>query len=110
MMGPKPCVFVSHSAREPQAAAVRDAVYRALDDSGRYRVFLDRESLEPGALWRSEINHWLGLCDAAVVVLSPSALQSTYVAYELALLGYRFTDATDPRLVPVLVPPVTPED
>jgi hypothetical protein len=93
----KPRIFISHSAKEPYAAQIRDALGTALNESGKYAVLLDQFALEPGDAWRSRINLWVGGCDAAVVLLSESALSSAYVAYETSILAYRRT--TDPNFV-----------
>jgi hypothetical protein len=109
-------VFISHSARDGEAQTVRLAVRDALTseaNQGRYAVLMDDFTQEPGDAWRTRINLWLGSCDAAVVVVSKRALQSTYVAFELSVLGYRRWHAqregSDFRIIPVLVDVTMPE-
>ena len=106
----KPRVFISHSAKEPESAAVRDALGAALRASGRYEVLLDAATLQPGDPWRCRINLWLGACDAAVVLLSERALASPYLTYETSVLAYR-NAALDPTflILPVLLGEVTLE-
>lgn len=99
-------VFISHSAREGAAGVLRQAIYQALlARSNRYTVLMDDVSLEPGSHWRARINLWLNSCDAAIVILSPDALHSNYVAFELAILGYRAWDegqhGREFRIIPV---------
>jgi hypothetical protein len=105
-------VFISHSAADRQqgdtavnveAHAVRVAIRDALNAGGNVHVLLDEFELHPGDAWRARINLWLGLCDAAVLVLSPAALQSHYVAFETNVLGYRWSLDRTFRIIPVLV-------
>lgn len=104
-------VFISHSAADAddskeqvnvRAHDVRVAIRDALKPD--YHVLLDEIALQAGDLWRARINLWLRLCDAAVLIISPAALKSHYVAYEANILGYRKA-ALDPnlRIIPVLV-------
>lgn len=112
---PRARVFISHSTKaelspaEESAREVLEALTRALDAEDRYHVLLDRVSLHPGDAWRARINLWVGACDAAVVLISQAALQSAYVAYETSILSYRRTVDASLRVIPVLVPPVTPD-
>lgn len=102
-------VFISHSAREHQRANdVRQALRDKLKaDPAKYAVLMDDDRLDPGDAWRSRINLWLGSCDAAVVVISPAALTSCYVAFELNILGYRHwkehSEGREFRIIPLLV-------
>jgi hypothetical protein len=102
-------IFISHSAKETRAQEVQAALYAALEASAVLVPLMDRRDLEPGDMWRARINLWVGGCDAAVVLLSPKALDSPWVAYEAALLTYR--NETDPGflILPVYVD-VTPEE
>lgn len=91
-------VFISHSATgEPETELLRDELAAALRTEFDVRV--DRDDLEPGDMWRSKINWWLGGCHAAVVLLTPKALDSAYVFYELSVLASR----ADVWLFPVLL-------
>ena len=105
-------IFISHSAADRaegesvavEAHAVRVAIREALAADERFRVLIDEIELKAGDMWRARINLWLGLCDAAILIISPAALKSHYVAYEANILGYR--KALDPanfRIIPVLV-------
>ncbi|HWJ41687.1 MAG TPA: toll/interleukin-1 receptor domain-containing protein [Candidatus Limnocylindrales bacterium] len=82
-------VFISHSARDGDANAIRQAIRARLENDARYSVLMDDVTLDPGDAWRSRINLWLGSCDAAIVIVSKGALSSDYVAFELSVLGYR---------------------
>ncbi|MFL6208017.1 MAG: toll/interleukin-1 receptor domain-containing protein [Pyrinomonadaceae bacterium] len=104
----KPLIFISHSAKEQMAKEVLYQLYKGLRRN--FDVLLDREKLRPGANWRWELHTWMGLCNGAVVLLSEDALyRSPWVKREATILGYRREDETDFILVPVLLPPVTPD-
>ena len=102
---PKPRVFISHSAKETHAEALRTALAKALNDAG-YPVLLDKDELQLGVNWRATLNVWIDGCDAAVVLLSESALQSAFVAYEASILAYRKRANARFLLIPVFVDPV----
>jgi hypothetical protein len=106
----KPRIFISHSAKGDEAKEVRDKLEEALQATDQYEVLLDVKTLQPGDLWRNRINLWLGACDAAIVLLSETALASRYVTYETSVLAYRGA-VWDPSLLilPVLLGDVTPE-
>lgn len=105
-------IFISHSAADRaegdsaavEAHAVRVAIREALAADERFRVLIDEIELKAGDLWRARINLWLGLCDAGILIISPAALKSHYVAYEANILGYRKAlDSANFRIIPVLV-------
>src|SRR5829696_4746378 len=68
-------VFVSHSA---QSAAdrrwLKTFVNTMTSGADAVDVLYDRERLTPGSRWRSVINHMIAECQAAVVLITPSAL------------------------------------
>lgn len=99
-------VFISHSAKEEQAQAVQGALVAALKAPGRLKKLnvlplLDKEKLRPGDMWRTQINLWVGGCDAAVVLLSEAALQSDWVFYEASLLSDRAQRNASFLVIPV---------
>src|SRR5262245_32374255 len=83
----RPRVFISHSAKESEARVLCRAIAARL--GGRFEVLWD-ENLQPSHEWRTAIDEWIWRCDAAVLVLSESALDSRWVAYEAALLRQRW--------------------
>jgi len=104
----KPLVFISHSAKDVTTREVLSKLYSALHQE--YEVLLDRQRLRPNDQWRKELHTWLGLCHAAVVLISEHALrQSPWVKKEATILGYRREMDSEFVLIPVLVPPVTSE-
>ncbi len=98
-------VFISHSAKLPAEEAVLGRLRDELKAKG-WVVLLDRDELKLGVGWRHTLNLWIGACDAAVVLLSESALESTFVAYESSILSYRRRFDPSFELVPFLLAPV----
>jgi hypothetical protein len=96
-------VFISHSAQEDAAREIQEALYEALKELPGLVPLMDRTDLEPGDMWRSRINLWVGGCDAAVILLSGKALLSDWVVYEAALLSYRRERDPGFLVVPVYV-------
>jgi hypothetical protein len=96
-------VFISHSAKEAAAQKIQKALVEALEASEAVVALIDQNDLEPGDMWRSRINLWVGGCDAAVILLSGKALTSDWVFYESALLTYRRERDPGFLVVPVYV-------
>lgn len=103
----KPKVFISHSAKEPEARALCKAIAEYL--ASKFDVLWD-DNLQTAQVWRAAIDEWIWKCDAAVLVLSKAATESRYVAYEAAHLRQRWIHM-NPRftLVPVWCPDVNEE-
>ncbi len=112
----KPSVFVSHScngdpgllpaddlrrARLEWAQLVRSAVVDQLKDD--FDVWLDRDRIEPGALWRLEIFRALHQCAAGVLLLDDDAFASPWVRQEAMILNFRRRLNPAFVLVPVLL-------
>jgi hypothetical protein len=84
----KPRVFISHSTRDdPDTRPLLDDLRTALQDD--FAVLIDKDDLKAGDPWRQTLNTWIGGCDVAIVLLTPKALLSEYVAYEVTILTYR---------------------
>src|SRR6266436_7243523 len=100
----KPKVFISHSAKEPEARALCKAIAGYL--ASKFEVLWD-DNLQTAQVWRAAIDEWIWTCDAAVLVLSKAATESRYLAYEVAHLRQRWIHK-DARftLVPVWCPDV----
>ncbi|MGY6274079.1 toll/interleukin-1 receptor domain-containing protein [Methylomonas sp. MgM2] len=92
-------VFISHSAHpaeEPETADFLERLVNRLEAS-RYDVLVDVRSLMAGDEWMHKIYSWLGLCHAAVILLSPRSVQrenSIWVPRECNILMWR--KALDP--------------
>jgi hypothetical protein len=90
MEGRRPRVFVSHSSQTSDALTELKALVaglRAGEDG--VEVLYDEEHIETGAQWRAAINALLAECDAAIILLTPDALTSTWVLKEATILRWR---------------------
>jgi hypothetical protein len=104
----KPRVFISHVNNDPKVEEIWQALRARLVDF--FDVLVDREILKPGDLWRNEIYAWIGLCDAAVILISRPALEApsrVWVARETACLIFRRALDSDLTIIPVLLDDVT---
>ena len=52
-------------------------------------TLIDRTTLEAGGNWRSTINTWLAICDAALILIHPDSVKSQFCQYEWAVLSHR---------------------
>jgi len=100
----KPLVFISHSAKDDLARSVLDKLQAALNPD--FEVLLDKLRLQPNDYWARELDIWMSLCHAAVIIFSDDALKSDWVLQEATILRWR--RASDPNfvLIPVLLPTV----
>jgi TIR domain len=107
----KPRLFISHTSKSDAAIERLDDLRTALE-AREFDVIVDREQLGPGDEWRREIYTWLGLCDMAVVMIAPRALDpaNPWVSREATILMWRRALDPDFRVVPVLVDGVTLAD
>ena len=93
--------FVSHNG--DQKPWVR-ALVRQWESNG-LRVFFDEKSIEPGALIDVEIRKALKVSRHIILVISPSAVASPWVAMEVLLALDSDPTAADRRLIPILLEP-----
>jgi hypothetical protein len=85
---PKPRLFFSHSTEDGSPdRAILMGLAEALEAD--YEILLDRKTLVAGSDWRSIINVWIGICDAAVILVTPGSIASDYCKYEWANLSFR---------------------
>jgi hypothetical protein len=97
----KPRIFISHSSKDDSyAGLVRDAVAQGLSDG--FDVLLDAERLDPGDRWRAKLHRWLGVCDGAVLLFGPAALESDWVRKEATILTWRREFEREIRIVPAI--------
>jgi hypothetical protein len=105
----QPRVFISHVNGDPSGEEIWPALRDRLVAAG-FSVLVDREVLGPGAIWRAEIYGWIGLCDAAVILISRQALDNPdkhWVARETAcLICRRYVDPSL-KIIPVLLDGIT---
>jgi len=104
-------VFISHSAREPDAGPcggsgaameILTGVRDGLAARG-FKPLVDQDDIPAGKEWHPEIVHWLARCDAAVVLLNDKALKSDYVRREVNILMWRRALGAPLVVVPVLL-------
>ena len=106
----RPCrIFISHSANaveEPATQRFLNALIAKLQFTPGLEALADQKDLRAGDEWLQRLYAWMGLCDAAVILLSPRAVKrenSSWVPREASLLLWR--KALDARFVviPVLI-------
>lgn len=95
-------IFISHSTKTSEAERYLTTIHAALEDAG-YNVFLDREGLDLGDTWRAELFRWMEQSNAAVLLLSESALVSEFVSIEMSILLFRHLQEKRFPVLPVLV-------
>ena len=107
---PKPRIFISHSAHEPEAENVRLALVKCLKRN--FDVKTDKELLTAGQDFRENIFNWINQAHGAVILFSSSALTSPWVKTEASILAWRrvLDETASFQLVPVLLSPVTQAD
>jgi TIR domain len=116
-MAARPClIFISHSAHaheEPQTQRFLNELIAAIEQVDGLQALADQRDLDAGDDWMQRLFAWMGLCDAAVVLLSPRAVKrenSTWVPRETNLLLWRRKLDPDFVLVPVFVGDLRHED
>lgn len=103
---PVPLVFVSHSAKDPEAVRASRRVLKALE-AANMKPLIDEREIELGDEWRRKVFHMVLECHAAVILLSADALSSKWVVFETAALALR--KHVDPGLlvIPLLLASVS---
>ena len=102
-------VFISHSAHateEPLTQAFLDALIEAIKAENGFEPLVDQITLTAGDDWMQQIYAWLGLCDAAVLLLSPHAVtrgDSVWVPREANLLLWRRSLDPDFIIIPAFL-------
>jgi hypothetical protein len=100
-----PRVFISQSAKEPEAKALCVAISEYFDPD-QFEVVWDQKNLQTSDAWRAVIDEWIWRCDAAILVISQAATESRYVAYEAALLRQRWKHRSQFLMIPIWCPGV----
>lgn len=90
-------VFISYSTKNKSIADKLIKKFKSLGHS----VWRDVSSIMPGDDWLKEIDEGLRHSDALVLVITPEAIQSEYVAYEWA-----FALGAGVPVIPLLYKPV----
>jgi len=92
---------------QQEALARLDAIERAL--APHYDVLVDKTFISNGTEWRRRVHEALAECDAAVVLLSDWALESSWVLYEATVLRERTWQDKGFKLLPIVFPDVKKE-
>ena len=107
----RPRIFISHSAKEPQSERFLSLLSKALKQTG-FDVLVDRERLEPGAIWKDELYTWMGLCHVGIILLSESVFRpdSIWVPREASILMWRRRLDPNFHLIPIQLANLNPSD
>ena len=74
-------IFVSYSRRDLEMV---DQIVEAMEQGG-LSIWIDREEIKAGKLWRTQIVEAIDTCDAFVLMLSPNSATSDNVRKEIDL-------------------------
>ena len=110
---PKPRIFISHSAKDAFTVNVRDQLYEALKTE-EFEPLLDKERLESGKEWRTQLRTWLGLCHGAIILFSKNIFEtnterligSPWVLNEASILIWRRELDKNFFVLPIMLPGV----
>lgn len=78
-------IFISYSRLDQKFV---NELTRGLQEKG-LQVWVDRQDIEPGELWRAAITRAIAECDALLVILSPHSVTSKEVVKELSIAESR---------------------
>jgi hypothetical protein len=103
----KPTIFISHSTGKlpssDKCVLVKEGLVPALEAKG-WHVFLDSQSVNGGALWRTDILHSLATAQAGIILLNEDASKSDWVKAEALVMCFRKSIDPDFPLLPVIFP------
>lgn len=105
----RPRVFISHSGKDGQVGELIAALENLLHDD--YQVLIDERNIGPGP-FREPIDDMIRKCDAAIVIISPRALEPdrAWVRTEAAMLGLKARENRAFGLIPVYIEGTSPDD
>ena len=86
-------IFISYSRHDQEFT---DSLIQGLEQNG-LQVWVDRENIEAGDLWRAAISRAIAGCDAFLVLLSPNCVASKNVVKELSM-----AESRDRHIVPLM--------
>src|SRR5690242_9497473 len=86
-------IFVSYSRADSEFVDRLDADLRARN----FSVWVDRHRLEGGQLWAQEIGAAIARCDLFLLVLSSTAVDSSFVRHEV-----EEAERLEKRLLPIV--------
>lgn len=108
-------IFISHGVDKSSAdeLALLDGLALQLAQGtapgAGHDVLLDRTRLDAGDDWQGVLHDWLAECQAAVLLLTPRALQRPWVLKEATILAFRRQRDPAFLLLPVLLQGLTPQ-
>ncbi len=100
-----PEIFISHNGNQKPWVRRLVEQWRELG----LRVFFDEDSIEPGAAVVATLQDAVAQCRHVVLVLSPAALESRWVAMEIAMAAVDDPDGRERRIIPVMVERIDPQ-
>lgn len=98
-------VFISHN--QQQKHWVRGLVHQCRTKG--LRVFFDEDDIEPGEDVVRGIERGLQGSKHVVIIISPAALSSRWVAMETAISAFVDPDGSERKIIPVLLEPTPPD-
>lgn len=98
-------VFISHNRKQKPWVRQVVAQWKQLN----LKVFFDEESITPVENFTECIEKGLKRCRYIVLVLTPEAVASNWVAMETTIAMVEYLKAQGKRIIPVLLEPVEPE-
>jgi hypothetical protein len=107
-MQERPRIFISHSSADNALTEqVAQALRTPADGGTGYELLVDLDVLQPGTPWPRQLHEMMARCEAAIVLLTPFAVQSAWVLKETTILTWRLSLEPSFRLFPVRFPQVT---
>lgn len=106
---PKSKVFISHRNSDTISDIFLSSLLTALQEDG-HDTLVDCQLLQSGQNWRDEIYSWVGLCHAAIILLSHDAKDSIWVARETSILLWRRTLDPNFIVIPVYLDDLSPDE
>ena len=97
-------------ARLSFARDVRTALAQRLDPDDQEAVWFDTLRLDPGDEWEPKIVSSLHRCQAAILLLTPDSLESSWVLKEATVLADRKSRWPQLLIVPVFMAGTTADD
>jgi hypothetical protein len=103
----RPSVFISHASPSGRERQIYNTLVDMLESRG-FEVLGDQRLL-PGSKWEAQLEDWLNTCDAAVLLIGHSALNSSRIQQEIEVLQRRRRQSPELTAIWAIVDNV-PED
>ena len=107
-------IFISHSSLDNDltrelSAALKNPAQPTYEPIVDFDVLVDYERLVSGKNWPRQLHLWMAKCHAAVLLLTPNAVQSPWVLKEATILAWRLSLDSQFHLFTIRFPDVTDE-